>query len=355
MASAAVRQDSNATDSRAFEQLWVRDGAWRLSPFVLDILREAKRFYPRAAERGNAPWPSDDESIGQNLTYLFPGHLMKISKVYCRLLGDEQSLNHLTEANQLTVVDLACGPAMASVATIDYLVQLLRSGLLTRRTPLTVSIVLNDLKPACVRAASRILRITKRLVASSGVPLRIGSIESFVGSVLEVAPLFQRSSRSVFHLLCFSNAFDHVLIYGEEALKENPSCSDPIASARPCDRPALLADFFVTLGRYVDPAFSRALFLQEWRYSPLIPIALPSRDLKVIRTRMTQGVYRPDVQEETMPVRFCYCGCQYGYPPDRFSPTPQLLPLPVFDEVESYFTETELMMRVSEIPVFPFV
>lgn len=228
---------------------------------------------------------------------------------------------------------------MASVATVDFLYQILRSGVLSRVTPLTVSFILNDLKPACVRAALRILQIVARKVGASGLPLRIGPVEGFVGSIMETLPHLQRAGRPTFDLVCFSNAFDHVLIYGEEALKENPSCADPIASARPCDRPSLLAGFFAALGRYANPAFSRALFLQEWRYSPLMPIALPSRDLKVIRTRMIQRVYRPDIEGETMPVRFCYCGCRYGFPQDRFCPELQLLPLPGLDEAESYFSE----------------
>lgn len=148
---------SEPAPSPSLESLWRKDGAWRLSPLVLEILHDARQLYPRPTERGDAPWPSDARSIGQNLAYLLPGHMVKITKVHCRLLGDTESLDHIRRTDRLTVLDLACGPAMASVATVDFLHQILESGVLSRETPLTVSFLLNDLKPACVQAAQRIL------------------------------------------------------------------------------------------------------------------------------------------------------------------------------------------------------
>ncbi|KPL09158.1 hypothetical protein AMJ85_07115 [candidate division BRC1 bacterium SM23_51] len=322
------------------EQIWKRNGAWRLSSFVQRLLLKARAKYPKPTSSEKAPWPSDHEGVAQNLTYLFPGHVMKLSKVLCPILGDNESLHYLSQTREFTVVDLACGAGMASIATIDFLLQLLKAGFLKRSAPLTVAFILNDLKSACLDAATYMLNLAESLVNESNQPLRVGLTESLKGSVTEIRSHLEHSRRP-FDFLAFANAFDHVLIYGERVLEENPGTTDAIALARPCDRPALLADFFAQIGAYSNPYFSRALFLQEWRYSPLMPIALPSRELKVIRTRMIQEVVRPDVEEKAMPVRFCYCGCRYGFARDRHPITPELQPLPSLEDATSYFMEEE--------------
>lgn len=43
------------SQASSLESLWLHDGAWRLSPFVQDVLRDARRLYPRPTERGDAP------------------------------------------------------------------------------------------------------------------------------------------------------------------------------------------------------------------------------------------------------------------------------------------------------------
>lgn len=97
--------------------------------------------------------------------------------------------------------------------------------------------------------------------------------------------------------------------------------------------------FLQQLGAYANPFFSRALFLQEWRYSPLMPITLPSRDLKVPWTRMVQEVLRPDVEAKTMPMRFCYCGCRYAFTQNWFRPKQEPQSLPTLEDATSYFMD----------------
>jgi len=326
------------SEKSSLEKIWKEGGVWYLSAFLRAFLTQAKARYPRPASSEGAPWPSDEEGVAQNLTYLFPGHVLKLNKILCPILGDDESLHYLSQAREFTIVDLACGPGMASIATVDFLLQLLKSGILQRKTCLDLSFILNDLKTACLEAALENLNLVRKLLASEGQPLHIGRVDSFKGSLMEIQPFLERQ-RKTFDLLCFANAFDHVLIYGERVLEDDPTSSDPIARARPCDRPAMLADFFQQLGTHANPFFSRALFLQEWRYSPLMPIALPSRELKVVRTRMIQEVLRPDVEEKTMPVRFCYSGCRYAFAQNYFPPRQELQSLPTLEDVTSYFMD----------------
>jgi hypothetical protein len=326
------------SEKPSLEHLWKKNGVWRPSDFLRSFLIQAKRRYPQPASADEAPWPNDDSGVAQNLTYLFPGHSLKMSHILCSVLGDHDSLHYLSQARELTIVDLASGPGMASIATVDFLLQVLKARLLNRNAPLYISFLLNDLKSACLEAAIENVKLVSKLLASERQPLRVGHVETFEGSLTGILP-FLDHERTTFDLLCFANAFDLVLIHGERVLEDDPTSSDPIARARPCDRPAILADFFQQLGSHANPYFSRALFLQEWRYSPLMPIALPSRNLKVIRTRVIQEVLRPDVPDETMSVRFCYCGCRYAFATDRFPPKQELQSLPALEDAPSYFME----------------
>ena len=116
-------------------------------------------------------------------------------------------------------------------------------------------------------------------------------------------------------------------------------CSDPIASASPCNRPALLAGLFQQLGAHANPLFSRAVLMQESRHCHLISVALPDRDLKVTHTWMTQETDRPDVATPTMNVRFAYCGYRYGFSRESLSAVQEMLPLPVGDPSAVHYAE----------------
>jgi len=63
---------------------------------------------------------------------------------------------------------------------------------------------------------------------------------------------------------------------------------------------------------------------------------------------MIQKVLRPDVEATTMPVRFCYCACRYGFARGRLSPTQELQPLPTLEDVTSYFSDESDTLSMSE-------
>jgi SAM-dependent methyltransferase len=321
------------------ESRWKRGNVWRLSPFVRTFLKKAKARFERPSGPTGAPWPNDDEGVAKNLTYLFPGHLMKMNKVMCQVLGDEESLRYLSQTDEFIVLDLACGPGMASIATLDFLIQAFRAEKIDRESPLTVSFCLNDLKKPCVEAAIANLRLAAEMLRKETANVQVGSVDACAGPLTEVVSLMTAESRRSFDLICFSNAFDHVLIYGERVLLDYPTSKDAIAHARPCDRPKLLAEFLQGLGQWSNPFFSRAIFLQEWRHSPLMPIALPSRDLKVVKTMMEQEAVRPDVEKETLYTRFAYAGCRYGYSLENGRAIPTLQTLPIYQDWQSAFSE----------------
>ncbi|HUT24071.1 MAG TPA: hypothetical protein VM492_07005 [Sumerlaeia bacterium] len=311
----------------ALEKRWMRDKVWSRSLFVREFLVRARGQFPTPQNGNRAAWPEDEEGIGQNLTYLFTGHLLKISKILCSVLGDEESIRYLSQTGELTVIDMACGAGMASVGIIDFLNQAIKAGIVRRQTPLTVSFVLNDLNEPCVIAAKNALEIVRRILGVGNRQMQIGSVSAYTGSVSGIIPFIEETDSRPFDLLFFCNAFDHVLMYAHKALEKDPNCSDPIAHARPCDRPAFLAGLLQGLGAYANPMFSRSVLMQESRHCHLISVALPDRNLRVTHTWMTQETDPPDVSTPTMNVRFAYCGCRYGFPTMTLSATQEMLPL----------------------------
>ena len=328
-----------ASRQNMLENLWMQEGVWRRSTFARDFLKRARAQYPIPQNGSKAAWPEDEEGIAQNLSYFFTGHLLKINKILCTLLGDEESINYLSQAREITVIDMACGAGMASVGLIDFIQQAMKDGIIQREAPLTVHFVLNDLNEPCVAAARKSIELVRQMLASKDRQLHIGSVHGYTGSVSGIVPFIKETQTRAFDLYFFCNAFDHVLMYGHKALEKDPQCSDPIAHARPCDRPALLAKLFQQLGTYANPYFSRNVLMQESRHCHLISVALPDRELKVTHTWMNQETDRPDVETPTMNVRFGYCGCKYGFSNRNFSSTPELQPLSGQDLFASSFSK----------------
>lgn len=221
---------------------------------------------------------------------------------------------------------MACGAGIASVALIDFIHQLIKSGIIQRQSPLTISFVLNDLNESCVTAAGKSLQLVKQILLSTNRNIMIGSVMQCTGSVSEVLPFLRDSSFCCFNFLFLCNAFDQILVHGHRALEKNPYSTDPIVHARPCDRPSLLADLLQQLGVYSDSYFSRVILLQESRNFPLISVTLPSHHLRITRTWMVQETDRPDVDKPTLNVRFGYFGGRYGFTNKNFCHTPELLP-----------------------------
>jgi hypothetical protein len=68
---------------------------------------------------------------------------------------------------------------------------------------------------------------------------------------------------------------------------------------------------------------------------------------------MIQKVVRPDVEETTMPVRFCYCACRYGFAREQLSATQQLQPLPTLEDVAGHFSDELDMLSMREEESLP--
>jgi hypothetical protein len=149
------------------------------------------------------------------------------------------------------------------------------------------------------------------ILSDKAYPIQIRVAGSHHGSVSEV-PAYLQANRLQFDILCFTNAFDHVLIYADIVKAEDKAGNDKIADAKPCERPALLAQLLTNLGRYATPYLSRGILLQEWAHAALVPVSLPNSELEIHKTRIVHETLRPDVEEETMSVRFAYCGFKYG-------------------------------------------
>jgi len=318
--------EQNITNQTKLQNLWMREGVWYRSPFVQDFLKRARAQYPAPQNGNKAAWPDDEEGIGQNLAYFFTGNLLKIDKILCSLLSDQEAVDYLSQAREITVLDMACGAGTASVGFVDFIDRALNGGVIQRQTPLTISFLVNDLNEPCVAAARKSLDLVQRILHTRNRNILIGSVRPIAGSVSEVET-YLRDSSAQFDLLFLCNAFDQILVYGNRVTEKNPHSVDPIARAQPCDRPALLASLFQKLGAFANTYFSRVVLLQESRHYSLISVALPDRSLKLTRTWMVQETDRPDVEKPTMNVRFGYCGCRYGFSNQKFSPTPELQPL----------------------------
>jgi hypothetical protein len=310
------------------ENLWVHDQVWYRSDFFKAFLKAARSQYPIPQNGTKAAWPEDNEGIAQNLSYFFTGHSLKISKILCSLLGNEEAIHYLSQTREITVIDLACGAGMASISFLDFLHQTLKAGIIKRQSPLIVSFFLNDLNEPCVAASRKNLELIRKILVKRSHSIQIASIQDYTGSISEVVPIIRETLTAPFDLLFFCNAFDHVLMYGHKAIEKNPQCTDPIAYARPCDRPALLADFFHQLGGLANPYFSRVVLMQESRHCHLISVSLPDREIPVTYSWMTQETDRPDIETPTLNVRFAWCGCRYGFPDTGGSSALELRPLP---------------------------
>ena len=194
------------------ENLWIQKGVWRRSGFARNFLKRAR------------------------------------DKILCLVLGDEESIAYFSQAREITMIDMACGTGMASVGLIDFIQQAMKGGIIQREAPLTVHFLLNDLNEPCIAAAKKNVELIRQILAEKNRLLHIGSIHGCIGSISEIVPFIKEIQTQYFGLLFFCNAFDHVLMYGHKAIEKDPQCSDPIAHARPCDRPALLAKLFQQLG-----------------------------------------------------------------------------------------------------------
>ncbi len=323
------------------DSVWCQDGVWYVSSLIRSFIKQASTKYPRPYSSDEAACPQDEVSIAQNLTYLFPGHLMKIQKGLCSVLGDDESLYFLSKSRDFTIIDLACGLGTASISALDFIFQIIRLNIIKRQTPLTVSFILHDLENKCTEAAVSHIDILRKMLYKFMRLVRIGNVETCSASISEVLPFLNELRHKTFNLMVMTNAFDQILIHGERALEVNPHCRDPIAYARPCDRPSLLGDLFNQLGVYSNSYFNRALLLQEWRYAPLIPVCLPSKQLQVVRTWMVQETIRPDCDYATMKVRFGYCGFHYGYSDSRLAGHPVPQPLSQMQDLTNCFEETQ--------------
>ena len=281
--------DTVTTEKISPECSWRKNGIWYLSDLIRDFRRTILGKYPDSPWTSKAKEPRNRDTIAQNLIYLFPGHVLKIPKALCTVLGDEEAESFLSQTKEFTILDLACGAGTASIGVLDFIVQLIKSENIKRNNPLTLSFILNDVEPGCTKAAKSHFEILKKIISSYKLPLRIGKIEVSTNSISDILSyLRSKSTLRKFNLMVMAHPFDPILYHAEKVLEVDPNCTDPIVHARPCDRPGLLGDFYINLGEFADPYFSRALLVQENRYCPLLPVCLPSNELKVIRTLMEQ-------------------------------------------------------------------
>lgn len=328
-------------DNEKLYSIWKKDGIWNLSDLMTNFRSRILKIYPRSDSPENAQHPSDRESIGKNIEYLFPSHVMKIQKALCTMICDKESFDYFSQTGNITILDLACGAGTASFAFVDFIIGLIKQGFVQRKYTLSIKIVFQDIEMNCVQSAENHAKILNDSLRQQSNVFQISAEDSLPCSLIETLKLINNSRIRFFDLILFSNAFDQVLIHGEKALEIIPACSDPIAHARPCDRPAILGDFWNSLGRYANPYFSRVLLLQENRYSPLMPISLPSQGLKVIRTSMIQKTIRPDYSGETMIVPFAFCGYKYCYSNKGITNYPTPHSIAYLDNLTNCFYEND--------------
>jgi hypothetical protein len=323
------------------ENLWIKDGVWHFSKFIRDFRTKVLKYYPDEQWTTKAKEPQDVNTIAQNLIYLFPGHVLKIPKALYTVFEDEEAMTFLSETDKIVILDLACGAGTASIGVVDFILQQLKEGTISRKSPLKLSFIFNDIEPNCVKSTKKHFGIINDLLSEHKDFLRIGTIETCAASISEVISFLKNKSKlKRFNLMVMAHPFDPILYHAERALEVDPDCKDPLIHARPCDRPKILGDFYIELGRCADPYFSRALLVQENRYCPLLPICLPSKDLKVIRALMIQEAMRPDCPTDTMKVPFGYCGFEYGYPAKRVSRYPVPQPLSHMEDMQNCFEES---------------
>ena len=334
------------------KSLWLREGVWKFSNLIRKFRKIALKKYPTVEWTPKAKEPQDTDTISQNLIYLFPGHILKISKSLSTAMSDDESIDFLSRTNEYKILDLACGIGTAGIGVIDFLVRLISNKIVKRENPLKVSVILNDIQPNCTKAAKSNLTILRKLIQRFTSHLRLGDIEICNASISEVLNYLSGKSKiEKFNLMVMAHPFDPILYHAEKALEVNPECTDPIVHARPCDRPGILGDFYMRLGEFADPYYSRSLLVQENRYSPLLPICLPTGNLKVIRTYMEQEALRPDCPTETMKVPFAYCAYKYSYSTEGFSRYPITQPLPHMEDMKNCFEEG-VDVEFSKNPIF---
>jgi len=340
---------NDTINAESLFSIWKKNGAWDISYLISELRSRILKKYPVPDSSENAQNPSDPDSIGKNIVYLFPSHIMKIQKALCTTMADKESLDYFSQIGNITVLDLACGPGTASFAFVDFILGLLRNAYIKRASPLQITIIFQDLEVNCLQAAEYHTNVLRNILSQYGNWLRISVGDTFRCSISETINLMNNSHIQTFDLMFLANALDPILIHGHKALELIPDCQDPIAHARPCDRPALLGNFLNNLGKYANPYYSRDLLLQENRYAPLIPICLPSQELKVIRTSMTQKTIRPDYSSETMIVPFAYCGYKYSFSNKAISNYPIPQPLACLENFANCFGENDYYESIPEL------
>jgi len=148
------------------------DGNWRLSDVMEKLLRLQMNSLPqRTVSEEETRYPTRPASMRAFLDTFFARHYFQVQDGLLAYMTSEEFLN-LLDKRELNVLDIGCGPAVASLAITDMLTCILRHlksiSLQAYTKEIKIRYILNDTEGLCLGVGRQLLENYFRLSRQHG-------------------------------------------------------------------------------------------------------------------------------------------------------------------------------------------
>lgn len=148
------------------------DGNWRLSDVMEKLLRLQMNSLPqRTVSEEEMRYPTQPASMRAFLDTFFARHYFQVQDGLLAYMTSEEFLN-LLDKRELNVLDIGCGPAVASLAITDMLTCILRHlesiSLQAYTKEIRIRYTLNDTESLCLGVGQQLLENYFRLSRPHG-------------------------------------------------------------------------------------------------------------------------------------------------------------------------------------------
>jgi ribosomal protein RSM22 (predicted rRNA methylase) len=148
------------------------DGNWRLSDVMEKLLRLQMNSLPqRTVSEEETRYPTQPASMRAFLDTFFARHYFQVQDGLLAYMTSEEFLN-LLDKRELNILDIGCGPAVASLAITDMLTCILRHlesiSLQAYTKEIRIRYILNDTEGLCLGVGQQLLENYFRLSRQHG-------------------------------------------------------------------------------------------------------------------------------------------------------------------------------------------
>jgi len=148
------------------------DGNWRLSDVMEKLLRlQINNLPKRTVSKEETKYPTQPASMRAFLDAFFARHYFQVQDGLLEYMTSEEFLN-LLDKRELNVLDIGCGPAVASLAITDMLTCILKHlegmSLQAYTKEIRIRYILNDTEGLCLGVGQQLLENYFRLSRQHG-------------------------------------------------------------------------------------------------------------------------------------------------------------------------------------------